>query len=282
MMFFDIFANRLTIRGNLVARTAMRIGTGRATEPVGTDLPVLRDSQGRPFVPGSSFKGVLRSGVEQVARAAAGPRGACLPTSDEKDWCISSKRMAELKAHVKDDKGLAEDIWKEACLACRTFGSPWLASHVKVKDLGVDEVTWFEQFQVRDGVAIDRDKGTVAGKKLYDYEVVPAGACFKLEIVVENAEPWQLGMLWLGLQPFFQGNAAVGGFTSRGLGWMALERTTLTLLEPGRDPGALVDAVLGQVPPLTEEETKIRTVDWLKSFRARLAEEARNAQATAK
>jgi CRISPR/Cas system CSM-associated protein Csm3 (group 7 of RAMP superfamily) len=33
---FDSFSNRLIIEGWLVAETALRVGTGRATEPVGT------------------------------------------------------------------------------------------------------------------------------------------------------------------------------------------------------------------------------------------------------
>jgi CRISPR-associated RAMP protein (TIGR02581 family) len=276
-MFFDTFANRLTIEGSLVARTAIRIGAGRATEPVGTDLPVVRDERGRPIIPGSSLKGVVRTTAEQIARTAAGPRGACLPTSNEKDWCIPSGRMAALKQAHRDDAALAQAVWAEACLACRTFGSPWLASHVKVKDLAVDKKTWFDQYQIRDGVAIDRDKGTVSEGKLYDYEVVPAGAGFGLTIVVENAEPWQWGMVWLGLQPFLQGNGAVGGFTSRGLGWMELGEAKLTLVEPGGDPVALIDALLGQVNPLPDREVSGRTASWLQAFRAELGKEAGHA-----
>jgi len=280
-MFFDTFTNRLTIQGSLVAQTAVRIGAGRATEAVGTDLPVVRDGQGRPFIPGSSLKGVLRSSVEQIARAAAGRRGACLPTGGDEEHCIPNTAVTAAKKQAAqekwNDERWANWYWDHSCLACRTFGSPWLASHVQVKDLAVDPMTWFGQFQVRDGVAIDRDKGTVAGQQLYDYEVVPAGGGFGLEIVVENAELWQWGMVWLGLQPFVQGNGAVGGFTSRGLGWMKLEEPELTLIQPNGDPGALIDALLGKVSARPAAEMTSQTKSWLAAFRAKLAEEAKHA-----
>ena len=58
---FATLRNRLTVRGTLVARTALRVGAGRASGVVGNDLPVLRDALGHPFVPGASIKGTLRA-----------------------------------------------------------------------------------------------------------------------------------------------------------------------------------------------------------------------------
>jgi CRISPR/Cas system CSM-associated protein Csm3 (group 7 of RAMP superfamily) len=58
---FDTFKNRLEITGILTTVTALRISAGRSSEPIGSDLPVIKDAIGRPFIPGSSFKGALRS-----------------------------------------------------------------------------------------------------------------------------------------------------------------------------------------------------------------------------
>ena len=52
--------------------TAIRIGAGRSTSPVSSDLPVVRDSANRPYIPGSSFKGVLRSYIESIMRSIQG------------------------------------------------------------------------------------------------------------------------------------------------------------------------------------------------------------------
>ncbi len=257
---FDRFSNRLTIEGWLVARTALRVGSGRATEPVSADLPVIRDALDRPFIPGSSFKGTLRAWTESLIRAVApGNRyGACLPTGHETERCISNTEMARARQRAAQenwsDAEMADWVWSHSCLACLTFGSPWLASHVQVRDLGVDPGRWFGQFQVRDGVAIDRDTETVAGAQLYNYEVVPADTRFNCRVVVENAQDWQLGLVWLALQPFTRGEMSLGGFRSRGLGHVKLvgpngdEKPALRFFSlEGADPvGQLVDYLSAQ------------------------------------
>ena len=89
-MLLESFQNRLVYTGELVCHTAVRIGAGRSIEPVGTELPVIKDAQEQPFIPGSSLKGVLRSRVETFVRAVnSGPKAACNPVRKE-DWCLSS------------------------------------------------------------------------------------------------------------------------------------------------------------------------------------------------
>ncbi len=273
---FDTFENRLTLNGTLVTLSGFRIGSGRSTEPVGTDLPLLKDALERPFIPGSSFKGVLRSQVESLVRAIVpGKRGACIPTGQETERCISNARMAELRQlHGDDDAVLAGSVRRESCLVCLTFGSPWLASHLQVRDLLVDEASWFGQFQVRDGVAIDRDKGTAGDGKLYNYETVPAGTRFTCQLVLENAEDWQRGLLWLALRPFIKGEAALGGFTSRGLGWVRLEQPDLRLVQAGPDPAALINAWLGEGDAVTEDQKR----SWTAALKTKLQDQARASQ----
>lgn len=58
---FDTFKNRLEITGTLTTVTALRISKGRSTEPIGSDLPVIKDALGRHLIPGWSFKRALRS-----------------------------------------------------------------------------------------------------------------------------------------------------------------------------------------------------------------------------
>lgn len=58
---FDTFQNRLEITGKVTTVTALRISAGRSTEPIGSDLPVIKEALGRPLIPGASFKGALRS-----------------------------------------------------------------------------------------------------------------------------------------------------------------------------------------------------------------------------
>jgi CRISPR-associated RAMP protein (TIGR02581 family) len=266
---FDTFQGRLTVDGYLVAESALRVGTGRAAELVGTELPVIRDQLDRPFIPGSSLKGALRSHLEAVARGmasndAALQNVACVST-DEKTMCVDPNRMRILKNDASDDAKLTEALVGELCLICQTFGSPWMASPVRVRDLPVVEEEWFGQFDVRDGVAIDRDKGAAADRKLYNYEVVPAGTRFELHIEAENLDEWQRGLLWLGLRALERGDVAVGGFTSRGLGWVRLEEARVIFIEGAQDMLAMMTGTeAGR--RVSEEEA----MTWVSAFRERL------------
>lgn len=51
--------------GTVVLETGLHIGSGRSSTR--TDALVIRTAKGVPYVPGSSFKGALRSAVERIA-----------------------------------------------------------------------------------------------------------------------------------------------------------------------------------------------------------------------
>src|SRR5436309_15048176 len=57
--------NRYIFRGRLVMQTALHVGGGRVTLS-SSDSPVVLTPDQKPFVPGSSFKGALRSTVEKI------------------------------------------------------------------------------------------------------------------------------------------------------------------------------------------------------------------------
>lgn len=272
---FETLRQRLRFRGQLVTRTSLRIGAGRDASISGTDLPVMRDVYDRPFIPGSSFKGVLRSSLEAVLRGLVDGelnqrRLACVPLVDEQR-CIST----ETKRGWEQERGavppLAERILQASCLICQTFGSAWLASHIAVRDLTVDPSIWFGQFEVRQGVSLDRDTETAREGLLYDFETVPPGTQFYLEIEADNLVDWQKGLLWLGLQPFIRGEQAMGGARSRGLGLVeVLEGDWAEWIgDPGRPESVIAFLSRGlQRIDRAEIET------WQASLRARLEEVA--------
>lgn len=214
---FDKFQSRLNLIGKVETLTAIRIGAGRSTSPISSDLPVVRDAEGSPYIPGSSFKGVLRSYIESILRSIANQRHiVCNPTNND-EQCITREEMKPLREKRNDQL-----ILEKTCWACQLFGSLWYASKLQIRDLHVQPDSWFDQYQQRDGVAIDRDTETASDGKLYDYEVVPAGVVFDFKAIVDNAENWQLGMLYLGLSAFEKGELTIGGGSSRGLGAIKL------------------------------------------------------------
>ncbi len=229
---FATLRNRLRVTGTLVALTALRIGSGRSTEVTGTDLPVLRDARGRPLIPGASIKGALRSRMESLVRVVNDDEALDLPALQDKvgDLAKLLEHDADLKRlRAKSNNAAAVDqytstfYWKHSTLIDLTFGAQWTASRVFVRDALVDTSLWFGQYEVRNGVGIDRDTETASDGLLYDYEVVPAGTRFDFALSAENMADWQLGMLVLALAPWERGEAQVGGFRSRGLGYVQLE-----------------------------------------------------------
>jgi CRISPR-associated RAMP protein (TIGR02581 family) len=246
---FDTFKNRLEITGKLTTVTALRISKGRSTEPIGSDLPVIKDALGRPLIPGSSFKGALRSRLESFLRGIVGSdrkRVANPAVNDE--WSLTATELSEFKEKIlknvkqeeKEDR-LNDFILSNTDLISHLFGSPWIASKFQVRDLTVQPDAWFGQYQERDGVAIDRDTETAADGKLYDYQVVPASTPFDFKAVVENARDWELGLLMIGLHQFETEQLPLGGGRSRGLGVVKLEIDNMRWVDVEDHPEFLLE-----------------------------------------
>ncbi|WP_414582546.1 CRISPR-associated RAMP protein Csx7 [Scytonema sp. PCC 10023] len=95
---FDTFKNRLEITGTLTTITALRISAGRSSEPIGSDLPVIKDALGNPLIPGSSFKGALRSRLESFLRGIVGNnRKLVANPAIEDEWSLTSREIRDIK-----------------------------------------------------------------------------------------------------------------------------------------------------------------------------------------
>ncbi|MEG4487662.1 type III CRISPR-associated RAMP protein Csx7 [Microcoleus sp. D2_18a_B4] len=236
---FDTFKNRLEITGKVTTITALRISAGRSTEPIGSDLPVIKDALGQPLIPGSSFKGALRSRLESFLRGID-PNLAEDPANYTSS--IRNNQVKYLKnEHKNNDFELTQELIKITDDIGSLFGTPWMASKFQVRDLTVQPDAWFGQYQERDGVAIDRDTETAADGKLYDYQVVPAATPFDFKAVVENAHDWELGLLMIGLHQFETEQIPLGGGRSRGLGVVKLEIDKMRWIDVEDHPEFLLE-----------------------------------------
>lgn len=236
-MFFHKLTGKVDIEGTLRCVTALRIGSGKDSGDVAaTDLPVLKDALGRPIIPGASLKGVVRSSVEALLRSLApegeGDRWACDPFSGSRR-CVPDPPDPEERTRMEDMTQIARTHYqrerlKRLCLACRTFGAPGYASHVLFRDARPQGRAHTER---RDGVSIDRDLGRVSGGRKYDFEVVAEGSRFDFGLTIDSAEPWQEGLVVLGIEMLNEGFTRVGGATSRGLGRVAIVGLTVKALD---------------------------------------------------
>ncbi|MCG3144837.1 MAG: hypothetical protein HONDAALG_02310 [Gammaproteobacteria bacterium] len=247
-MPFDKFTSRVTIRGQIISETGLHVGSGGSSlDPSASDSPIIRDGAGRPFIPGSSFKGALRAHLESLVRGAertnfrsCDPLAApCITPEDIDKIKDNAEKNAEAEAKARKDERLervikdqllTNEILGQSCIVCRLFGSPWLASHAMIKDLFVLPDWRLGRIERRDGVGIDRDTETARQGVKYDFDVVPASTRFGLEIIAENAEDDLLGLLAIGLREMRQERVSLGGKTTRGLGSVKLELSEVEIV----------------------------------------------------
>lgn len=232
---FTGIVHRTRITGQLRCETALRIGAGKnSLDAMATNLPVMKDGSGQPYLPGSSLKGVIRAQVEAILRSQAESKGqpplrwACDPVSqtercikdDEDDRKSGAEKLRPVKDRASDARRRVE---ASACLACRIFGAQSLGSHVLFSDARLSADQPDVRTEIRDSVALDRDLCRAAYKRKYDFEVVPAGTLFELRLLVMDLPEELEGALVLGIQMLEEGFARLGGFRSRGLGLVRLE-----------------------------------------------------------
>lgn len=233
---FHILRQRLRLTGEITALTALRIGSGGAGELDGADLPVLRDREGFPFIPGGSLKGVLRSTVESLLRGALDdPHHQLWPCDPHRETRRSDgDRDGACGWHPSNQRSAAEAAIDAHCPVCQLFGSRVLASHVRFTDAHIcdDQRHGRPPIEVRDGVAIDRDLRIVHRKGLkYDFEVISPGTRFFVELFVDNPDDALMGLLVMAFDQLADGFSALGGFSSRGLGrvqWSWVEQYRVT------------------------------------------------------
>lgn len=167
----------------------LHVGSGRSN---GNVLLMERDAHGRPLVPGSSIKGVLRSRSEFILRSIGvevcddGSCGAC-PTC----------RIFGYTLPEPDKDG-------------RTGGRGLLAFHDAPIDV-VSEVA-------RSHVAIDRVTGGARDSALYSTQSVDIGSLdIRVEALADLPE-WAPGLLWAALRDVDDGYVGFGSATTRGYG----------------------------------------------------------------
>jgi CRISPR-associated RAMP protein (TIGR02581 family) len=224
--------NRYLFEGRLVMQTALHIGGGRVTLS-NSNSPVVLTPEEKPYIPGSSFKGALRSTIEKLVPLLPEKhrlRACGLPAIPDPDNpCPTANGSKTINETQREN---------DLCHTCRLFGSPFAAARINVSDLYLakddkGEDDWSGIVQVRDGVAIDRDSETARDRLKYDFEVVPSNAAFALTITLENATREDLQLVSVGLSEFVHGFGMIGGKRSRGLGACRLVGLEVSSLELG-------------------------------------------------
>ena len=196
---------------NLKFDGAFNVGAG-AMGGSTADRPMLLDWRGLPVVPGSSFKGRLRHSCKQLAE------GLGIETCDEPH----ADRMCP-----------NGPVPGQACLVCRTFGSPQFPVAVTFSDLPLVDPDFLTRdtpppTSLRYGVGISRRTGVAADQLLYSTEVfLPGGMITCGGEIAGTLEADSLALLAAGLNQLI----AVGSGKTGGLGWCNLSYEVHTMGE---------------------------------------------------
>ncbi len=137
---------RLLLKGTIELTSPALIGCGKDDH---ADIDALLDSDGKPFIPATSFIGVLRNFI----------KGKTHEDDLRRFWGFTSEESNS-------------DNEKER------------QSAVRCDDLFLKDSS---RITVRDGIKIDNKKGIVEDKGKYDFELIERGAKFKLNMEVNLA-----------------------------------------------------------------------------------------------
>lgn len=196
---------RYVLTGSLVAVTPLHVGQGSAS--IDSDMPMIRDGQGRLYIPGTTFAGLLREYLRRY-----------FGQNQEKE---------------------AEDPRLRKMLGFQDGNDGW-ASQLVVEDAVVESSSGVE---VRDHVGIDRHTGTAAERMKFDREVLPVGTRIPLRVSLDCADPQQSAEGRTAVESLVAalsaGGMRIGGAKSRGLGKLRLNHPKLAVHDFASTQGIL-------------------------------------------
>ena len=228
-MDFSTFKNKYILTGKIVVLNALHIGSGKETDD--RDAPFISlDDDKNFYIPGSTFRGYLSTKLERFLDSGNGFKiknnGEELNEADVKlIFGYTNLDKLETKINDKDneeDRKIKENNRKIQDRIIRKLNTKnldevkSLAGRIHVSDMPVLKDV---KYVTRDGIKIDRNTGATEKRAKFDYDVVPAGTEFDLNIELENIENYQLDLIGLALNDILKDNGDLfGGKISRGIG----------------------------------------------------------------
>ena len=183
------FVGKLILEGVMTCETGLHVGAGKGSLEIGgSDNPVAKDAFGRPYVPGSSLRGKIRSLLEQAS-------GMAVPSELV---FLSRRKGQEVRIHQSDrpddeicllfgrNPGRMERVQGETLETTQAtparlavFDAPLELDSItpQMRENLDDELT-----EVKSENAIDRITSQANPRTL---ERVPAGARFKIRLVMD-------------------------------------------------------------------------------------------------
>jgi len=256
------FLGKVVLEGELHCETGLHIGAGKGSLEIGgADNPVVKDAFGRPYIPGSSLRGKMRSLLEQASGLAV--------TSEL--VYLSKRKGQEVRIHQSDrpddeicilfgrspgrmEKVAGESIESSAATPARltVYDAPLDQASItpQMRENLDDELT-----EVKSENAVDRITSQANPRTL---ERVPAGARFHVKMIVDvlcEEDKQLVGRLAQALR--LLEDDALGGGGSRGSGRVRFAnlrlvwRSSTFYAGGGAEAELLANAPIGDLQALT-------------------------------
>ncbi|UII25696.1 type III-A CRISPR-associated RAMP protein Csm3 [Fulvivirga maritima] len=213
---------KIIINGKILTKTGLHIGGSKgAIEAGALDSPVIKSAAGVPYIPGSSFKGSLRSAIET--------------SIDTKD-ILTDKRSKLINDHTHPICivfGIGAKYTNEVqTKATRLIVRDSFLTHeseiaLSSKTNGFEKLSEFYTETKHENIIHRETGGTVQGG-LREIERVPAGAIFDFEMVYdvyEDTDYENLKFIATGLR--LLQDRYLGGNGSRGYGKVVFQDVRL-------------------------------------------------------
>ncbi len=198
MADFSRYSILISLSGTITAKSPLRIGAGRTLSIMESDLPVVKNSQGIPVIPGSSLKGFFRGQLQKIL--------------------LMKMKNSDVDDLLKEIFGGSGESDKSSAV---------LFHEMRMSKGGVSE---------RKHIAINPETGGVSVSNLFEIECVMDGAVFEGKMLsARNLNPKVLGLIKVVIDITKLGFGRLGGFKSRGYGEVEIAVEEISFVFPGKD-----------------------------------------------
>jgi CRISPR-associated protein Csm3 len=185
----------------------------------GSTLDYLKDAEGKPVIPGTHVKGVMRTEAERILRSIQGIDCWITGDLDMEEKEVSEENRRRVKTCEALRKG------EYGCDVCRIFGVPsgkggkaYREGKIRLTNFRADKNPMSVS---RMHVSIDRNKLSKKSGALHRIQLVPAGTRFTGYIITKKLCEGEEKLLEACLHSMV--DYGLGGERSRGLGSFKLE-----------------------------------------------------------
>jgi len=214
--------SRTVIECNIHTKSRLHLGGEKEGILSAVDLPIVKDQNGHPIIPGSSIKGVLRTYSTRLLHS--------LPYEKLKQlgFCLSNSKISEKEFQkIREDSEKIQYIQKNLGTIEKLFGYSGLAAPLRITNAVTLNLTTVTCTHIKIDLKTDRiQKGA-----LFSLEAVPEDITFHFKMIYDKPSD----DLYNDVNLFFENYLLkwikdktglalfIGGMKSRGYGEVVLK-----------------------------------------------------------